>query len=433
MLKKMNPNLRKIIANTTWLFGEKILQLFLGLFVGVWVARYLGPENFGLYNYVIAIVSLFGVIANLGLDQIIVRDISRDISQKDETLGTSFILRFTASIFSTFAVILFTFISDNNDPQVRMLIGIFSLAMSCSRSMEIVEYWFQSQVQSKYVVVGKNIVYITINIIKVIAIQLQAPVSVFVLILSLEQILNAIGLVIVYQFSGSLIKAWRFSYNRVRSLLKDSWPLILANIVIIIYMRIDQIMLAQISGAASVGLYSAAVKISEMWYFVPISIINSVYPSVVQGKELGDRIYYGRIQKLFGVVAIIGYLVAIPVTFLSPFIVTLIYGTEYAESATVLTIHIWAGLFIGLGVARTTWLTTENLTQFAAATTALGALVNIILNSLWIETYGGTGAAVATVISQIAASYLSGLFFPPTRPIFWRQTKAILLISWLER
>lgn len=433
MFKKINPNLQKIIANTIWLFGEKILQLFLGLFVGVWVARYLGPENFGLYNYVIAIVSLFGVVANLGLERIIVRDISRDISQKDKTLGTGFILRFIASLLSTLAVIIFAFISESDNPQIRLLIGVFSLAISFSRSMEMIEYWFQSQVQSKYVVLGKNIVYITINSIKIIAIQLQSPVSVFIFILSLEQILNAIGLVMVYQFSGSLIKAWQFSYDRACSLLKDSWPLILANIVIIIYMRIDQIMLAQISGAASVGLYSAAVKISEMWYFVPISIINSVYPSVVQGKELDNHIYYGRIQKLFGVVAIVGYLVAIPVTFLSPFIVNFIYGAQYVESATVLTIHIWAGLFIGLGVARTTWLTTENLTQFAAVTTALGAVVNIVLNSLWIETYGGTGAAVATVISQIFASYLSGLFFPPTRPIFWRQTKAILLLGWFER
>ncbi|MEA5468557.1 flippase, partial [Spirulina sp. 06S082] len=380
MLEKISPNLRKIIGNTTWLFGEKILQLFLGLFVGVWVARYLGPERFGLYNYVVAIVLLFSVVAKLGLEQIIVRDISRDISQKDKTLGTSCILRFVASLLATIGVIIFALISEPNDPNILLFVGIFAIGNSFSRSMEVIDYWFQSQVQSKYVVVAKNIVYIIINVAKIIAIQLQAPLLVFIVILSIEQVLTAIGLAVVYQFSGSLIKAWRFSRDRALSLLQDSWPLILANIVTVIYMRIDQVMLAQMVSTESVGIYSAAVKISEMWYFVPISIINSVYPSVVQGKELGDRIYYGRIQKLLSIVTIIGYLAAIPITFLSPYIVNLIYGVQYAEAANILTIHIWAGLFIGLGVARTTWLTTENLTQFAAATTALGAVINIILN-----------------------------------------------------
>ena len=432
MLKKINPNLRKIIGNTGWLFGEKILQLFLGLFVGVWVARYLGPERFGLYNYIIAIVLLFGVVAKLGLEQIVVRDISKDIAQKNKTLGTSFLLRFIASLLSTIAVIIFALTSQQKGAQIYLFLGTFSLASSCSRSMEVVEYWFQSQVQSKYVVWAKNFVYITINLTKIIAIQQQAPLLVFIIIISLEQVLTAIGLAIVYQFSGSLLQAWRFSRDRARSLLKDSWPLILANIVTVIYMRIDQIMLAEMVDSEAVGIYSAAVKISEMWYFVPISIINSVYPSIVQGKDLGDRIYYGRLQKLLNIVAVIGYLAAIFVTILSSFIVNLIYGVQYAESANILTVHIWAGLFIGLGVARTTWLTTENLTQFAAATTALGAVINIILNTLWIENYGGMGAAIATVISQIMASYLSGLFFPPTRAIFWRQTKAILLIGWFE-
>ncbi|MGK7929073.1 MAG: flippase [Spirulina sp.] len=433
MLKKINPNLRKIISNTAWLFGEKILQLFFGLLIGVWVARYLGRENFGLYNYVTTIVFLFGVVAKLGLEQIVVRDISRDITQKDETLGTSFLLRFLASFLSTIAVIIFTLVSQQNDPQVRFFIGIFALAASFGRAGEVIEFWFQSQVQSKYTVWAKNIVYIGINVAKIVAIQAQSPLLIFIVILCLEQIFNSIALVIVYQISGNFIQAWRFSRDRARSLLQDSWPLILANIVTVIYMSVDQVMLANIVGLESVGLYAAAAKISGIWYFVPIAIINSTYPSIVQGKEQGEKIYYGRIQKLFGVVVAIGYLAAIPISFLSSYIVNLIYGVQYAQSANILTIHIWSGIFVGLGVARTTWLTTEGLTRFVAATTAFGALVNIILNSLWIEPYGAIGAAIATVISQIFASYLSGLFFKATRPIFWRQTKALLLLGFWER
>ncbi|MEC4983558.1 MAG: polysaccharide biosynthesis C-terminal domain-containing protein, partial [Oscillatoria sp. PMC 1076.18] len=105
----------------------------------------------------------------------------------------------------------------------------------------------------------------------------------------------------------------------------------------------------------------------------------------------------------------------------------------YAEAGEILTIHIWAGVFVTLGVARSTWLTTENLMKFSAATTAVGAVINIILNSLFIGTYGAVGAAWATVVSQVFASYLAGAFYPQTRRIFWSQTKAITLLGLIRR
>jgi O-antigen/teichoic acid export membrane protein len=86
------PELVKIIDNIGWLFFDKTLRMGVGLFVGVWVTRYLGPEQFGLFNFATAFTALFGAVATLGLQGIVVRDIVNDPSCKEETLGTAALL-----------------------------------------------------------------------------------------------------------------------------------------------------------------------------------------------------------------------------------------------------------------------------------------------------------------------------------------------------
>jgi PST family polysaccharide transporter len=429
MLKSLSPNLRKILGNTFWLSSDRVLQLALGLVVGVWVARYLGPDDFGLYNYVVAMVSLFSPIAKLGLDNIIVRDIAKDLEQTNVTLGTSLCLKSCGGLVAAILVFLTVFFLKPASTDLHLFVGIVAIA-SGFRAFDVIEYWFQSQVRSKYIVWARNGVYITINVLKIVMIQLQASLLAFVVILALEQIFTSVGMIMVYQLQGYKIWQWQVQWQRVKSLLKDSWPLMLSGIVIIIYMRIDQVMLEWMSGLAAVGVYSAAVKISEMWYFVPIAIVNSVFPTVVQSKDLGEEIYRRRIQKVFNLMALVGYGVAIPMSFLSPWAVNFLYGPNFRDAATILTIHIWAGVFVSLGVARETWLTTEGLMRFSAATTAVGAIANVILNALFIPRYGGSGAAIATVIAQIFAAYLAGLLYRETRSIFWSQTRALLLIGW---
>jgi len=148
---------------------------------------------------------------------------------------------------------------------------------------------------------------------------------------------------------------------------------------------------------------------------------------------MGEGVYYKRLQQLFTAVSILAYSVAIPVTFLATPIVTLLYGQKYAEAGAILNIHIWAGLFVSLGVARETWLVTEGLMKFSAATAAAGAVVNIVLNYFLIPHYGGLGAAIATVIAQIISAYAVGAFYPPTRKIFIHQTKGIILLGLIGR
>lgn len=433
--QKLSPNLRQIIGNTGWLFTEKIVQMALGLLVGLWVARYLGPERFGRFNYALAIVGLFTPVAKLGLDSIIIRNLARDSSHKNEILGTAFVLKLigsTITFFLTIGVIALSTPSDSHNYLETWLLVAIIASGTIVQSFEIIDYWFQSQVQSKYSVLARNIAYVLMNGVKLVLIQLKAPLIAFAITMVAEYALASMGFIIAYRFHGNLIRSWQVSFRYAKSLLNDSWPLILSGIVIMIYMRIDQVMLGQMVGEKAVGIYSAAVKISELWYFVPSAIVNSVFPSIVQAKEISEEVYYKRIQQLFNAVVLLAYSVAIPVTFLATPIVTLLYGENYAEAGPILNMHIWAGLFVSLGLARSSWLITEGFMKLSAATTAIGAVINLVLNYLLIGRYGGLGAAFATVVAQIFASYAAHMFYPQTRKIFIMQTKAITLLGIID-
>ncbi len=424
--------LQKILANTGWLFIDKIIRMGVGLLVGVWVARYLGPEQFGLYSYALSFAALFGTFATLGLDGIVVRNIVRDPSCKDEMLGTAFVLKLLGGALTLLLTMGAISLLRPHDNLTRWLVGITAGGM-IFQAFDVIDFWFQSQVQSKYTVYVKNAAFLLVAFVKISLLLMQAPLIAFAWAGLAEIAIGSVGLVIVYHINGFYIKKWLTTISHAKKLLNDSWPLILSGIVITIYMRIDQIMLGEMIGDKAVGVYSAAVRLSEIWYFIPAAFVSSVFPSIVEVKKVNEKLYYERIQKLFNLMSVLAYAIAIPMTFLSGWLVTLLFGENYAEAGPVLAIHIWAGLFVFLGVARGSWTTIEGLMKFSFATTAIGAVVNVVLNYFFINSYGVIGAAVSTVISQFVASYGANAFYSRTRIIFINQTKAIMMLNLLGK
>lgn len=152
---KTNKGFHKYFFNTSWLLFEKIFRMIISFFVGIWVARYLGPEQFGLLNYSIAVVTLIGSFVQLGLSGLVVRELVKNPKDKDEILGTTFYLRLIAGIVSCcLSIVLAYFLNTNDDITVSM-ISIISL-MLILQSFETIDLWFQSKVQSKYIVFAKN-------------------------------------------------------------------------------------------------------------------------------------------------------------------------------------------------------------------------------------------------------------------------------------
>ena len=200
----------------------------------------------------------------------------------------------------------------------------------------------------------------------------------------------------------------------------------LSGLAVMLYMRIDQIMLAQMMGNREVGLYSAALRFSEIWYFIPMALVSSVMPSLTQAKSDSPEKYLQRLQQLFSNLVRLAYLIALPMTFSSSFLVTLLYGQAYAGAGAILAIHIWSAVFVFIGVGMYPWTVNEGLMKYSLFQTIVGAIVNICLNFFLIPRFGGVGAAIATLISQMIASFISNMFTSRMRIVFKMQLRALI-------
>lgn len=423
---KVSGTLRDIIENTGWLFGLRILRMLFALFVMAWVARYLGTGQFGILQYSIAFAGLFGPLAILGLQGIVVRDIVHEPESKDEILGTTFVLRLIGGLTGFTLVLLAIYFVRPDDPLVRMVTAIFALTLFL-KAFDSIDMWFQSQVQSKYTVMAKSVALGVSNLMRIVAILMEAPVTVFAATLVIDTIVAGSCLVIAYRSQGQRLRNWRFSMARAKKLLSQSWALILSGALAIIYFKIDLVMIGQMAGDEAVGIYSTAVRLSEVWYFIPIAIVTSVFPALIKARSRGEKIYYARMQQLYDFMAWLGLVVAIFFTFASGRVIVLIFGEEYAAAGPILSVHIWAGVFIFLKVAMSRWLLNEGKLNFLFISGGLGAIVNVALNLFLIPRYGGMGAAVATVISYAIAGLFACFLYRPTWRNGWMMIKALLV------
>jgi len=419
----------KYFYNTSWLLAENILRLAASLFVGIWVARYLGPEKYGLLSYVIAFTSIFGVVTKLGLDEIVIKEIVERPEASQTILGTSFYLKLFSSVFVILFIVLFERMF-SNDPKTEIYIYIVSMSY-LFQSSEVIDFYYQSQVQAKKVSKCRVFQLIISSCIKILLIFRSAELFWFILCYLFDSIVLAFFLIFTYckEHKGFFRNA---DLSVALRQLKASWPLVLSSIVSIIYMRIDQIMIKEMLGESEVGIYSAAVRISEMWYFVPMIVASSLYPAIINAKKQSEILYYSRLQRIISLLAWISIIVSITMFFLSDTLIYLLFGNAYIKAGNVLVIHIWTGLFVCFGVVSSKWFLIENLQVLAFKRTFLGMLANIGLNFLLIPSFGIMGAAFATFVSQMIAAYLSDVLNQKTRPIFWMKTRAFLPQSLME-
>ena len=426
-LLKDHSGFRKYFANTSWLMGERILRMGVSLFVGIYVARYLGPERYGLLSYANSFVGIFLALATLGLDEVVVRELLKTPEQREKILGTSFLLKLIGTLLmwvAIFTAVPFT----ENDLQTNILIIIIAFG-AVFQAFNVIDLNFQAKVKSKYVVHSQFVQLIISSIVKIILVVNEAPLIWFASVYSLDVIVLAMGLVFAYLYNGENIFSWKWSFETSKYLLHDSWPLILAGVVVSVYMKIDQVMIKEMLGAKEVGLYAAAVKLSEAWYFFPMAIASSLFPAIINAKVYQKEVYYQRLQKLYDLMVWIAIAIALPISILSSWIVELLYGNEYLESSSVLNIHIWSGIFIFLGVASSKYLIAENYIKKTFYRTFVGALLNIIMNYYLIGTMGIKGAAISTFVSHFFAAYFYDLLDKDLRKMFILKTKSLFFYS----
>lgn len=424
LTQKININfeIKKIISNAGWLLFDKFIRLIFGLLVGVWVARYLGPGTYGQLAYVVTLISFFQVVSLLGMDTILVRDIAHDKEKANQILGTAIIMRFCAGLLCL--VVAVSCVGFFNGPYFALLTLLAggSLIFQCSDTIDI---WFQSQSQSKRTVIAKLCSYSVTNIMRIILILYHAPLWGFALLLSIDALLSAMALSYAYKTFKTTDK-WKATLARSKSLLSESWPFLISGISIILYMRVDQIMIKNFLGEKPLGVYAASLQFSTLWNFVPVTLSVSLAPYIARKKKESEQAYYNALSNVFLVFSAIGWAITLLISVLSPLIINIMLGASYTDGVGVLTIHVVTNLFIGLGVAQSLWIVNERKGTFILYKSLTGLFVCGIANLILIPLYGIKGAAFAAVLSQISAAMFFNLIF--AKKIFLMQLKSLCFL-----
>ncbi|WP_341220397.1 flippase [Polaribacter atrinae] len=424
-----NVNFVKYLNNTLWLFMSKILGFFSAIFVGAWVARYLGPETFGLLAYSNSLVALFLPIGMIGLNDIAVKEFvnAKNNVEIGKILGTAFLMKLFFGLVSFLILILFVFL--NKDfLEIRFLILIFS-SFLILQSLEVFDFYFQSQVKSKFVVYSRIIAVSISCILKIVLIELNATVAYFAIVIVLEFFITHLFTFLYFNKSKIKVSIFDFDKNYVLSLLKKSWPLFLSGMMYIVYTKIDQIMVKDILGAKEAGLYAVSISLSEVWYFIPNIIAVSFFPAILFYKTKDKKIYYKRITNLYSLLFWLAVFLSLFITFFGEWIIEKLYGNSYLQSYKILSIYIWSNIFFFFTTISSKWLVAEGFYMHSFYRNILGAILNIILNIILIHKFGLSGAALSTLISYAFVGLFYDLFFKELRINFKLKLKSILFIN----
>jgi len=412
--------LKKYLANTGWLFLEKILRLLVTLTVWAWIIRYLGPEQFGMFSYALSFVFLFGMLADLGMETVLVKDLLERPGQRAQIMGSAFVLRMTgATAACVLIAVSFYFLAQA--PLIMVMTAIIALRLFFA-AFNNIDSFFQSKVASKYTVYSQLMSLLSTCVLAPLFILSRKPLVYFVLLVVLEAVVAAAGFVFFYRrLHGD---RWVFNTAVARDLLLRSWPLVVSGFAIAVYMRIDQVMIKHMLGDAAVGQYAVAVRVSEAFYFIPMVVTASLFPAIVKAKAKGERVYEDRLTALNSLLIWISLGMVAVFCIWGKTMVEALFGPTYLPAAGVLMLNIWASVFVFLGVLRSKWAINENAQNLVMAYTVLGALTNVFLNLLWIPLWGIKGAAMATVVAYFFAAVFSNVLHPKTRPMFFLQLRA---------
>jgi O-antigen/teichoic acid export membrane protein len=400
----------KYFKNTSWLFVEKILRMVVGLFVGIWVARYLGPEQFGLFSYAQSFVGLFTAIATLGLDGIVVRELVKNESRRDELIGTAFWLKFMGA-FGVLIILAIAVNFTSNNMYTNTLIFIIASA-TVFQSFNVLDFYFQSKVLSKYVVYTNIISLFISSIVKIILILNEASLIAFAWVVLFDSLVLAFGLIYFYIKNNSKFKIQnsKFSKPTAVALLKDSWPLIFAGIAISINMRVDQVMLQEFLGSESVGYYAVSVKIMEVLAFVPHMISKSIFPLFVSSYKHNKELFVERMGKAYKYLFYGSTLLALFLYLTSEYIIKYSFGNQYFSSIELLQIYSIAIVFASIGAANAIYLKVTNMQKKIMNRQIINVILNISMNYYFIQQYGVVGSVYATLIALFISTIAYDLF-----------------------
>ncbi|MSU47627.1 MAG: flippase [Opitutus sp.] len=420
------PGLQRAAANLGWLFAERGVRLALSVGVGFLVARHLGPGRLGVLSYCLALTTLASAIGSLGLDAIVKRDLLLTPERTAEILASGAVLRFAAGAALALLTLGFVLAGAHGSGMERRLLAVLAVTL-LQPAFLVPELWLQARLLAKYSVWSQTGALVVSAALRVVLIAMDAPLAAFAATVVVEMALAAMGFHLLARRAGLRFRWSAARRTEMRRLLGEAWPLVFAGVAVMVYMKIDEVMLRHLVGPEAVGIYSAATRLTEIWFFVPTALASSVLPALLRARDRGEAAYRERLQQYFDLSAAAAYALSVPMALAAPWIVRLAYGAEFAAVGPILAVHVWSSVFVFLGVARGQWLVNEGLQKFYLAATSAGAVANIALNLVFIPQWGGLGAAWATVVSYALAAWLASYFHRDVRGTAAMQTRALLI------
>lgn len=422
---------RHLITNAAWLLADRGIRMVGGLFVGIWVARYLGPDPFGLLNYALAFIGLFSAFATLGLDRLVIKEVVLHPEARDEVLGTAFALKLAGGLLAQAAAVAAAHLV-RQDSRVTLMVAIVA-GTALLQAFDVVDFWFQAKVRSRLTVIARNGAFVVFLGVKVALILTEAGVTAFAIAMLAEAALAAAGLVFLYRRGGDNPFAWRFARERAAALLGEGWPLLVAYMAYLIYAKIDQIMLGSILGDKALGLYSAALKIAEIPVAVLLIVGSTLFPKLVELYEADRPRFFRWYSDITGVMTWSAMAFLGGAWLAGPYLVDVLFGPEFGESGRVLIYQAAGLVFVFNGGLRSAFLTITGHQRILSVTTVLAAVLNVGLNALLIPRYGIYGSAGAGVAVQAVSLFLLNALTRPTWPLFRIQLQALLLFPLILR
>lgn len=418
-----------LAKNAGWIFFDRIFRLSTGLIISVYLSRYLGPSDFGRLNYITTFPLMMSALAGLGLTNILFNEfiINGDDKIVKDTVTTSILLKMLSGVFSyVFVIIISFYINKEGEIHSLVLIASITLLVQC---LDVIEVYFQSKKMVYQSVMPKLIAFVFFTMLRAYGLFANFKLSFFIKLSVIELVTSALMLLSVYSYLNktSFLK-FDFKFNIANKLVKSSWPILISEIFLFFYGRIDLIMIKQLSTDIELGKYSLSMRITDVWYFIPIALTTSLAPSIIHFIDKDYKEFLCRFGYLLNLLVSISLFIGLITTLFADQFISLVFGKQYNGVGNILSINIWTGVFVFLSIGVDRWYILKGLQRFVLIKTVLGAVINVLINFLLIPKYGGVGASVATLFAQFIASFVINIFYSKTHELVKIQTKSLLFI-----
>ena len=402
----------RLLSNSGWLLFDQFLRVAAGALLSLWIARHYGPTQLGAFNYAMAIVALWTPIASGSLDVLVIRDLVKDAAAARVILASAHVLRLLAALVSIGGALAMAAIAARPEDQSLVVLVLLAALSTLFQSAFVVDSWYQSQGQTRVGAMVRSLAFMVGASLRIAAVMADADVALLAIAVAVEALVAGLLFHGFYRKKEGLLLDLRAAdWRRVRAYLAEGKNIILTGVLIGIYMRVDRVMIGSLLDNRAVGIYSVAVQLCELFYLLPNAVLLSIYPTLVSLHAANEERYRQRLLQAMAAFFYGSLAIALAFSFAAPWLIGILLGPSYTESATIARIYIFLLPLISMSVIFSHWYVLYGKTAISMYGTVIGGASALLLNYLLIQRFGLPGALYAALISMLMPTVIVSLLF----------------------